>query len=133
MYLVRPTLTRLFWCRVCGAYASKAISALQKVCQGTRRPGASAACSRIARSIHPQYAQARLGAYLEFMPLDAAVPDGREQTNRPSRPAWLLTGGMPKGRRGGAGACGGPKKKFTPPIIKTTSADTLKIGAPCCS
>eukprot|EP00971_Amphidinium_carterae_P186234 3696768-Amphidinium_carterae.1 len=54
-FTVRPDLTPFHWCERCGAYASRAISALKLACPGLRRPGSSAACSRIARGLHPQH------------------------------------------------------------------------------
>eukprot|EP00971_Amphidinium_carterae_P164611 3263676-Amphidinium_carterae.1 len=57
-FQVRPALTLLHWCHLCGAYATSAIGSLKRACRGVRRPGTAA-------SIHPQHKQAVLGAYLE--------------------------------------------------------------------
>eukprot|EP00971_Amphidinium_carterae_P259078 5141504-Amphidinium_carterae.1 len=57
-FQVRPDLNTLHWCDVCGAYAASAIGSLKWACRGERRPGSAAACSRIARGMHPQHALA---------------------------------------------------------------------------
>eukprot|EP00971_Amphidinium_carterae_P227695 4516439-Amphidinium_carterae.1 len=93
-YQVRPQRSTLFWCHICGAYASKAVSTLRYRCPGSRQPGTAAACSRITRGVHPQHALSSTGAYLE--PVEFPLhedPDGQDPViPMPSRerPTWLL-------------------------------------------